>query len=62
MRAAKILLDNPEFSMLYEHMEVQLTEALVGGNVEDADTNLRNVKALHSFKQTIENLSHGNSS
>ena len=58
-RAAKFLLDNPEFNVLYDYLEDQTLTALVQGSYDDAGDNLRIHRALVMFKQAAENLQNG---
>lgn len=60
-RAAKILLDNHEFSVVYEYMRKQMEDAVLGGTVNDAGQNLLNYKALINVKALMEHLSNDTS-
>jgi len=56
-RAAKNLLDNPDFTLLMLELEVQGTATLTQGKFEDAEDNLRNLRAVQVMKIAVENLS-----
>jgi hypothetical protein len=55
--AAKNLVDNPDFIVLTRYLSEQAANALLGGSIEDADTNLRNYQAVDVLITMATNLS-----
>lgn len=57
-RAAKILLDNPEFKVVMSYAEASMLDSLVEGNIDDAETNLRNLRAVRGLQQLVKNWAY----
>jgi hypothetical protein len=59
--ASKQLLDNAAFNEVFKHIENEAVSALLSGQLGDAESNLRNVRAITFVRTAVENLSNADS-
>ncbi len=58
-RSAKIVLDNAEFNVVYEYLLSQASDTLQQGSFAEAESNLRNLRAVMALKQAMVSISDG---